>query len=95
MDTETAPRGAQSQRNRRAGASRPERRGDVAGPLPNAFAYTVRDACKATGLGRTTIYGLIAAGRVRAMKAGTRTLIEAESVRRYLASLPTLPTKGA
>ena len=86
MDTETAPRGAQSQRNRRAGA--------VAGPLPNAIAYTVRDACNATGVGRTTLYGLIAAGRVRAMKAGTRTLIEAESLRRYLASLPAIPTKG-
>ena len=63
------------------------------GPAP--LAYTVPAACKATGVGRTTLYGLIAAGRVRAMKAGSRTLIEAESIRRYLASLPTLPTKGA
>jgi excisionase family DNA binding protein len=62
---------------------------------PAPLAYTVPDACKAAGLGRTTLYELIAAGRVRAMKAGTRTLVEAESLRRYLASLPTLPTKGA
>ncbi len=63
------------------------------GPAP--LAYTVQDACKAAGLGRTTLYELIAAGRVRAMKAGTRTLIEADSLRSYLASLPLLPTKGA
>ncbi len=63
------------------------------GPAP--LAYTVPDACKAAGLGRTTLYELIAAGRVRAMKAGTRTLIEADSLRSYLASLPLLPTKGA
>ena len=63
------------------------------GPAP--LAYTVPDACKAAGLGRTTLYELIAAGRLRAMKAGTRTLIEADSLRSYLASLPTLPTKGA
>ena len=63
------------------------------GPAP--LAYTVQDACKAAGLGRTTLYELIAAGRVRAMKAGSRTLIEADSLRSYLASLPLLPTKGA
>jgi len=63
------------------------------GPAP--LAYTVPDACKAAGFGRTTLYELIAAGRVRAMKAGTRTLIEAESLRRYLASLPTLPARRA
>ena len=63
------------------------------GPAP--LAYTVSDACKPSGLGRTTLYELIAAGRVRAMKAGTRTLIEADSLRSYLASLPTLPTKAA
>jgi excisionase family DNA binding protein len=63
------------------------------GPTP--LAYTVPDACKAAGLGRTTLYELIAAGRLRAMKAGTRTLIEADSLRSYLASLPTLPTRGA
>jgi excisionase family DNA binding protein len=62
---------------------------------PAPLAYTVPDACKAAGLGRTTLYELIAAGRVRAMKAGTRTLIEAESLRSYLDSLPTLPTKAA
>ena len=63
------------------------------GPAP--LAYTVPNACKAAGLGRTTLYELIAAGSVRAMKAGTRTLIEADSLRSYLASLPTLPTRGA
>ena len=66
---------------------------DECAPAP--LAYTVPDACRAAGLGRTTLYELIAAGRVRAMKAGSRTLVEAESLRRYLASLPALPPKGA
>jgi excisionase family DNA binding protein len=53
-----------------------------------ALAYTILDAAKASGLGRTTIYALIAAGRLEARKAGARTLIPADSLRRYLASLP-------
>ena len=53
-----------------------------------AITYTVADAAKASGLGRTSLYCLIGAGKLRAIKSGARTLIPAESLRSYLASLP-------
>ncbi len=46
-------------------------------------------------LGRTKVYELIAEGKLRAVKAGSKTLVDAASVRRFLASLPALPTKAA
>jgi hypothetical protein len=48
---------------------------------PDAFAV-------AAGLGRTTIFAAIAAGRLRARKIGARTLILDEDGREFLASLP-------
>jgi hypothetical protein len=41
-----------------------------------------------TGLGTTKLYELIGAGILDARKAGSRTLITAESLNRYIASLP-------
>jgi excisionase family DNA binding protein len=43
-------------------------------------AYSIKEACKASSLGRTTIYGHIAAGRLRATRVGGRTLIPAEAL---------------
>jgi hypothetical protein len=40
-------------------------------------------------IGRTKAYAEIAAGRLRAVKSGQRTLILADDLRDYLASLPT------
>jgi excisionase family DNA binding protein len=54
----------------------------------NAIAYTIDGASKASGLGRTTLYELVGAGKIEARKAGTRTLIPADSLRAYIASLP-------
>jgi excisionase family DNA binding protein len=54
----------------------------------SVLAYTILDAAKASGLGRSTVYELIGAGKLDARKAGNRTLIPAESLRRYIASLP-------
>jgi excisionase family DNA binding protein len=65
--------------------------------LPNAaeaLAYTVTDAKRVARIGRTKLYELIGSGALRAMKCGGRTLICADSLRRYLAHLPTLPAKG-
>ena len=60
-----------------------------------ALLIPAQRAFAAIGVGNTTGYKLIAGGRLVARKIGARTLIEAESLRRYIASLPTLPTKGA
>lgn len=47
---------------------------------PVKLAYSIREACKATSLGKTTIFNHIAAGRLRAVKVCGRTLIPAESL---------------
>lgn len=48
---------------------------------PTKLSYSIREACKATSLGRTSIYSHIAAGRLRAVRVGGRTVIPAESLR--------------
>ena len=54
------------------------------------LAHTIADAVRVSGIGRSKIYDLIRSGHIRAMKAGGRTLVCAESLRRYLADLPRL-----
>ena len=49
-------------------------------PLPRAPALF--------GLSRSHLYRLAADGRIRMVKAGARTLVDAASVRDFLASLP-------
>jgi len=51
------------------------------------LAYTVPEALYATGLGRSTIYLLISERKLRTIKVGSRTLIPADSLRGFLASL--------
>ena len=49
------------------------------------LALSVNDAAKALSLGRTSIYVMIADGRLEAIKLGRRTLIRMESIRRIVA----------
>lgn len=51
------------------------------------LAYTIQESQDATGLGRSTIYQLISQNKLRTIKVGTRTLIPADSLRGFLASL--------
>jgi excisionase family DNA binding protein len=44
-------------------------------------SYTVADATAALGIGKTTLYELIEAGKLRKIKIGKRTLIPASDVR--------------
>lgn len=51
---------------------------------PNAapkIAYSIREACQASSLGRTTIYSHISAGRLRVVRVGGRTLIPVDALR--------------
>ncbi len=48
---------------------------------PPKLAYSIKEACAATSLGRTTIYAHIAAGTLLARRIGGRTVIPAESLR--------------
>ena len=49
---------------------------------PTPLAYSPTDAARALSVGRSTLYRLIADGRLPTVKIGTRTLIPAEAVRR-------------
>jgi excisionase family DNA binding protein len=49
------------------------------------LAVSINDTAKVLGLGRTTIYAMIADGRLEAFKLGRRTLVKAESIRRLVA----------
>ena len=57
------------------------RRGD---PLPDALSYHIEDAARITGLGRTTVFDLLAKGKLRRIKIGGRTLVEGDSLRALL-----------
>lgn len=59
-----------------------------------ALLIPKRQAFAAIGVGNTKGHELINAGLLVARKLGTRTLIEAESLRSYAASLPALPRKN-
>ena len=59
---------------------------------PTPLAYRVPDACAVLGIGRTSIYELIAEGKLRAIKVAGRTLIDAESARALIAEAPARET---
>ena len=48
------------------------------------LAFGIRQACEATGLGRSFIYSEIAEGRLPIFKVGSRTLITADDLTAWL-----------
>jgi hypothetical protein len=52
------------------------------------LAAPIPDACRMSGLSRSEIYRRLAAGDIRAVKSGARTLVLLDSLRAHLASLP-------
>lgn len=48
--------------------------------LPPKVGYSIREACQASSLGRSTIYRHIATGRLRAVRVGGRTIIPADAL---------------
>jgi excisionase family DNA binding protein len=52
------------------------------------IAMSIADVTRRTGLGRTLIFEAISTGRLRAVKAGSRTIIKADDLRDYVDSLP-------
>jgi excisionase family DNA binding protein len=75
--------------------NRHERRSIEAGHLPSRLAYSVDRFCEDTDTGRSKVYELIRAGKLRAKKFGGKTLILAEDADRFLASLPDMAAKAA
>jgi len=53
-------------------------------PRRDPITYTVSDAVAVSGLSRATLYRIAAAGRLRLVKVGSRTLVCAASLRTLL-----------
>ena len=59
------------------------------------ISATVNETARLIGLSRTTIFRLLAAGEIRAVKVGSRTLVLWESVLAYMASRPAAAFQSA
>ena len=57
---------------------------------PPRLAYSVSEAYRALGIGRTRFYELIAEGKIQARRCGGRTLIPADALADFLARLPSV-----
>lgn len=54
----------------------------------NVLAHTIPKAVEVLGVSRSTLYELMKDGRIKARKAGNRTLIPHVELEAYLDSLP-------
>ena len=52
--------------------------------LPRPLAYSIKDAVQVSSIGRTTLYGLIASGKIETMKIGKRRLVKAASLAHFI-----------
>lgn len=64
-------------------------------PAGSKLSFTIHEACEATGIGRSTLYEQLQAGRLGKIKVGRRTLITAGELQRWLASFETTGPVGA
>tara|TARA_R110000803_G_scaffold208819_1_gene277811 strand:+ start:141 stop:323 length:183 start_codon:yes stop_codon:yes gene_type:complete len=54
---------------------------------PQKLAYTIKEFCIATSIGRTKVYELIGGGKLLTVKLGSKTLIKADEAQRFLGEL--------
>ena len=59
------------------------------------LAISIAEAVRMSGLGRTSLYAAIAAGRLRTRKSGRRTLVETAALRRFIEALPESGSRNA
>jgi excisionase family DNA binding protein len=57
-------------------------------PIIQPKALSVEQACRVSGLGKTLLYELIAAGKLKSRKAGRRRLVLLTDLNEFLHSLP-------
>ena len=53
----------------------------------NRMLYPINDAVEVLGIGRSTLYELIATGEIQTVKIGRRTLIAHDELERYVTRL--------
>ncbi|MCC6948846.1 MAG: helix-turn-helix domain-containing protein [Bradyrhizobiaceae bacterium] len=59
------------------------------------LVYSLKEASRLVGIGKTGLYREVKAGRLSLHKAGKRSLIRADELRRWLDSLPKVEAKAA
>lgn len=57
-------------------------------PDPFPLAVSIAEAARMVGIGRTSLYAAIAAGKIKTRKSGRRTLVETQALRQFLEALP-------
>ena len=57
--------------------------------LPEPITVSVKVAAKMTGLSNWTIYNLLDEQKIKSVYHGSRRLVEVDSLRAYIAKLPT------
>ena len=64
--------------------------------IPPALAVSIRQACRLTGLSRSTLYNYARRGQLKLLKAGRRTLILPAELERFLVEITSSaePTSG-
>ena len=58
------------------------------------IAYTPREACEALCIGRTKLYELIGARKLKAVALGGKTLIPRAEIEQFLSQLPSIQVRG-
>lgn len=58
------------------------------------LALTINEAVKVSGIGRTTLYAEIRAGRLITHKVGRRTIVLFDDLKTYLENLPKMNIPG-
>ena len=59
-------------------------------PEIDQLAMSIDEAARRAGLGRDKIYTAVKEGKLEARKAGRRTLVTADALRRFIDNPPTL-----
>lgn len=62
---------------------------------PTKLAYTIEEAVKVSGLGRTSLYHAHWEGRLIFRKNGKRTVVLADDLRKFLSGLPAASIEAA
>jgi excisionase family DNA binding protein len=56
--------------------------------IADSIALSVKEACKVSGIGRTSFYKLLKGGKITARKCGRRTIVLPSELEQALKSLP-------